>query len=85
VYDSRGIADGLGMPLHVSDVAAADRDLFGGTVPTVWLQQHFSTRLAPLVRRPATVIYTSHFHRHAGRGAVSGCAVREVWKGFISR
>ncbi len=26
VYDvSRGIADGLGMPLHVSDVAAADR------------------------------------------------------------
>ena len=40
-YDySRGVADALGMPLHVSDVAAVDRLAFG-QVPTVWLQNRY--------------------------------------------
>lgn len=40
-YDlTRGLADGLGMPVHVSDLAAAESWLFGATLPTVWLQAH---------------------------------------------
>jgi len=87
VYDvSRGIADGLGMPLHVSDVAAADRDLFGGTVPTVWLQQHFLDPGSPhWYDALATLIYTSHFIATPVVAAVFWLRSREVWKGFISR
>jgi hypothetical protein len=38
-YDfSRGAADTLGMPVHTSEMIDADRALFGGHVPTEWLQ-----------------------------------------------
>src|SRR6266508_2303627 len=41
VYDfSRGAADTLGAPIHYTPQLEFDRFLFGGTVPTVWLQQH---------------------------------------------
>ncbi|MDQ4037956.1 MAG: phosphatase PAP2 family protein [Actinomycetota bacterium] len=41
LYDlTRGLADSLGMPVHVSDLAALESTLFGGTLPTVWLQEH---------------------------------------------
>jgi hypothetical protein len=40
-YDaSRGLADGLGMPVAVQELADADRWLVGGVLPTVWLQEH---------------------------------------------
>lgn len=39
LYDlTRGLADTLGMPLHLADLAALESWLFGGTLPTVWLQ-----------------------------------------------
>lgn len=87
VYDvSRGIADGLGMPLHVSDVAAADRDLFGGTVPTVYLQQHFLDPGSPhWYDAVATLIYTSHFIATPVVAAVLWLRSREAWKGFVTR
>jgi membrane-associated phospholipid phosphatase len=87
VYDvSRGIADGLGMPLHVSDVAAADRDLFGGTVPTVYLQQHFLDPGSPhWYDALATLIYTSHFIATPVVAAVLWLRSREAWKGFATR
>ena len=45
-YDAtRGLADGLGMPVHVTEPAAADRWLGGGVLPTVWLQQTLGRRL----------------------------------------
>lgn len=41
LYDlTRGLADTLGMPVHVKDLAALESSLFGGTLPTVWLQDH---------------------------------------------
>lgn len=41
LYDlTRGLADTLGMPLHMADLAALESQMFGGTVPTVWLQSH---------------------------------------------
>lgn len=40
LYDlTRGLADTLGMPLHLRDLPAIESQLFGGTLPTVWLQQ----------------------------------------------
>lgn len=43
-YDlSRGAADTLGQPVQVSWPATADRWLFAGTVPSVWLQHEFHT------------------------------------------
>jgi hypothetical protein len=58
-YDaSRGLADGLGVAVHVADVAAADRWLGGGVLPTVWLQQHVDSRTWEVV---ATLVYCSHF------------------------
>jgi membrane-associated phospholipid phosphatase len=42
VYDyTRGIADKVGIPTHVTQPLAAERWLFHGVVPTQWLQQHF--------------------------------------------
>jgi hypothetical protein len=59
LYDaSRGLADSAGMPVHVGDVAAADRWLFGGELPTVWLQQAVDSRAWEAV---ATLVYSSHF------------------------
>lgn len=62
-YDhSRSLADTMGMPLHEADIAHAEAWLFGGTVPTVWLQQHFYDPMhVHLYDALATLVYTSHF------------------------
>ncbi|MDK3256352.1 phosphatase PAP2 family protein [Blastococcus capsensis] len=58
-YDAtRGLADGLGMPVHVRELADADRWLGGGVLPTVWLQEHVQ---ADWWKALATLIYSSHF------------------------
>ena len=58
-YDaSRGLADGLGATVHVTEPAAADRWLAGGALPTVVLQQHWD---APWWEALATLVYASHF------------------------
>lgn len=63
IYDyTRGIADTLGMPIRVSDLVDAERFIFGGTVPTVWLQERLyvagETHWYDVV---AGVTYMSHF------------------------
>ncbi|MCF6508059.1 phosphatase PAP2 family protein [Blastococcus sp. MG754426] len=58
-YDAtRGLADGLGMPVAVEEVADADRWLTGGVLPTVWLQEHVQ---ADWWKAVATLVYSSHF------------------------
>ena len=58
-YDAtRGLADGLGMPVHVAELADADRWLGGGVLPTVWLQQ---TLEADWWKAVAALVYGSHF------------------------
>jgi hypothetical protein len=59
VYDaSRGWADGFGIPVHVADIAAVDRWVGSGTLPTVWLQAHVDSRAWEVL---ATLVYCSHF------------------------
>lgn len=63
LYDyTRGIADTLGMPLRVAELVDFDTWLFGGTVPTVWLQEHLytpgETHWYDVV---VGVVYMSHF------------------------
>jgi len=43
VYDyARGMAEGLGLPVLWEQPVDVDRFLTGGTVPTVWLQEHLN-------------------------------------------
>lgn len=63
LYDySRGIADGLGMPVQIEAPIVVDRVLFPGDVPTVELQAH----LGPFPGQhwweaAISVVYASHF------------------------
>jgi hypothetical protein len=58
-YDaSRGFADGLGMTVHVAELATADRWLAGGALPTAVLQQHWD---AAWWQGLAALVYGSHF------------------------
>lgn len=58
-YDAtRGFADGLGMPVHVTELVAVDRWLGGGVLPTVWLQRHLE---ADWWKALAAIVYGSHF------------------------
>ena len=58
-YDaSRGLADGLGAPVHVTEPAAVDRWLGLGSLPTVVLQEHWD---AAWWQALASLVYGSHF------------------------
>jgi hypothetical protein len=58
-YDAtRGVADTLGMPVHLTEPAAVDRWLGGGVLPTVWLQHTFT---ADWWAALAALVYGSHF------------------------
>jgi hypothetical protein len=58
-YDaSRGLADGLGATVHVSEPAAVDRWLGLGSLPTVVLQEHWD---AAWWQALASLVYGSHF------------------------
>lgn len=85
-YDySRGIADALGMPLHVSDIAAVDRTVFG-QVPTVWLQRHFFDPGSPhWYDAVATLTYTTHFLATPLVAAILWIRNRATWVRFVRR
>lgn len=87
VYDlSRGVAGAVNLPLHETDVAAAESGLFGGTVPTVWLQQHFYTLGAVhWYDALATLVYTTHFLATPILAAVLWLRDRAMWIGYVSR
>jgi membrane-associated phospholipid phosphatase len=86
VYDlSRGLATFVGLPLHEGDIAAVDRDVFG-TVPTVWLQNHFLDPGSPhWYDAVATLVYTSHFLATPIVAAVLWLRDRASWLAFITR
>jgi hypothetical protein len=58
-YDAtRGLADGWGASVHVTEPAAVDRWLGGGALPTVVLQEHWHAAWWEAV---ASLVYGSHF------------------------
>jgi hypothetical protein len=58
-YDAtRGVADTLGMPVHVTEPANVDLWLGRGTLPTFWLQHTFT---ADWWAALAALVYGSHF------------------------
>ena len=87
LYDrTRGVADALGVPLHEKDVLDAEKWLFGGTEPTVWLQQHLYH--APHVYwydALATLVYTTHFLATPVLAAILWLRDRSQWLRYISR
>ncbi|MGN6255686.1 MAG: phosphatase PAP2 family protein [Solirubrobacterales bacterium] len=62
-YDfSRGAADSLGIGVHVHPMVDFDRFLFGGEVPTEWLQAHlYDPEAVHWWDVLFTLVYTSYF------------------------
>ena len=87
VYDlSRGVASATGLPLHERDVADAERTLFGGHTPTLWLQHHFyQPGHVHWYDAAATLIYLSHFVATPVLAAVLWLRNRAAWLSYISR
>jgi hypothetical protein len=86
-YDrTRGLADGFGRPVLVGGLAHAERFLFGGTVPTVWLQHHIHQRGAVAWwEAPLTLIYASHFFVPIIVPAVLWLRDRPAWLRYTTR
>jgi membrane-associated phospholipid phosphatase len=58
----RGLADNAGLPVHVADVVAVERWLFGGYLPTAMLQAWLRPASGPdVVALLGTIVYLLHF------------------------
>src|SRR3954451_12208589 len=87
VYDfSRGAVDSFGIPVHTHFPVDFDRWMFGGDVPTVWLQERI---LDPHHRNwwdtAFTVVYSSHFIAWLAIAGVLWNRNREMFLGFTRR
>jgi len=87
LYDqTRGVADGLGISLHERDILDAEKWLFGGTEPTLWLQQHlYDAAHVHWYDALITLVYTSHFLATPVLAAVFWLRDRAIWLRYISR
>lgn len=87
IYDhTRGIADTLGMPVRVAELADVERTLFGGTIPTTWLQQHlYDPAQVHWWDIGVSVVYFSHFIVPWVLAAVLYMRSRSTWTRYIRR
>jgi membrane-associated phospholipid phosphatase len=87
LYDrTRGVADALGVPLHERDILDAEKWLFGGVEPTVWLQQHlYHPPHVYWYDALATLVYTTHFLATPILAAILWLRDRDQWLRYISR
>ncbi len=62
-FPAEGARNELGMPLHVTMPVDVDKWLFGGQLPSQWLQEHLHANLqtAPWWSVFVTLCYVSHF------------------------
>lgn len=86
LYDfSRGLADDLQAP-HVTEMITADRALFGGELPTLWLQQHLydpdAVRWWDVL---GSWVYFSHFVVSLFVAVVLWLRSRRLWAAFMRR
>ncbi|ULE33916.1 phosphatase PAP2 family protein [Mycobacterium sp. IDR2000157661] len=83
-YDlSRGAADMIGRPTLWEWPADADRWLFFGTVPTVWLQEQLKQPQPPWWEVVSSCVYMSFFILPYVVAAVLWLRDREEWKSFV--
>ena len=89
---SRGISDDLGfVEVHVTEPIDADRWLFGGTLPTEWLQAHLCGD--PCIRATSpewydvvlTTVYYSHFFAALAIAAYLWVRNRPEWVRYMRR
>lgn len=87
LYDqTRGIADGLGLGLHEQDVLDAEKWLFGGIEPPLWLQQQlYDPAHVHWYDALITLVYVSHFLATPVLAAVLWLRDRTLWLRYISR
>lgn len=61
-YPAEGAVNPLGMPLHVTFPIRFDEFLFGGTLPTHWIQEYLHPgRTIPAIAIVVSLTYISHF------------------------
>ena len=83
-YDlSRGAADLIGRPTLWHWQIDADRWLFFGTVPTVWLQERLKSPLPPWWEIVISSVYMSFFILPYVVAAVLWLRNRDEWKSFV--
>ena len=89
---SRGISDDLGfVEVHITEPITADRWMFGGTLPTEWLQAHLCGD--PCIRATSpnwydvllTTVYYSHFFVGLTIAAVLWMRNRPEWVRWMRR
>jgi hypothetical protein len=83
-YDlSRGAATLIGRPTMWHWQADADRWLFSGTMPTVWLQEHLKLPSPPWWEVGISCVYMSFFILPYVVAAVLWLRDRDEWKAFV--
>lgn len=86
VYDlSRGAATLVGMPTWWHPQVDADRWMFFGVMPTVWLQEHLKLPLPPWWEVIVSTTYMSFFILPYVIAAVLWLRNRAAWKAFVLR
>jgi PAP2 superfamily len=86
VYDvSRGAARLVGTPTLWHWQVGADKSLFFGTVPTVWLQERLKLAVPPVWEVAVSTIYMSFFVLPYVVAGVLWLRNREDWKAFVRR
>lgn len=87
LYDhTRGIADTLGMPVRVGELVTWERWLFGGELPTVWLQERlYEPWHVPWWEVGVTLVYFTHFVAPWAIAAVFYVRSRARWLWYIRR
>lgn len=87
LYDqSRGLTRLLGITVHETDVLRAEKALFGGTEPTVWLQERlYDPATIHWYDIACTLVYSTHFLFTPVLAAVLWLRRREVWLRYIVR
>jgi hypothetical protein len=87
VYDlSRGAADSLGTTVHTSEMIDADAWLFGGQVPTEWLQGHLlDAGQVHWWDVGFALVYSSHFIVPFAVAGVLWARSREWFVGYATR
>jgi hypothetical protein len=86
LYDlSRGAATLVGTPTLWRPQPAADRWLFFGRVPTVWLQEHLKMAAPPCWEVIISAVYMSHFVVPYALAGLLWLRNRDEWRAFVWR